>query len=150
MFISTVHATSANIDLYLPNGSQYISPDDPGSNPVPLGTVFTVEVTYTGTASAKYSLTVWYSTTQDGTYSQIATWVHTGSILNGHTLSYPYTVDTPGWYIFEFNAGNNIKSQASANASAGPVLSEPATLAALGLCFVAVGAVLVRKKRAKQ
>lgn len=149
-FVSLARATSATIELYLPDGSHYDSPDDPGSNPVPLGTTFTVKTSYTGASTVKYSLTVWYSTDQDGTYHKIDTLANNENINSGETLSHTYTVDTPGWYIFQFEAGNKITNQASANASAGPVLSEPATLAALGLCFAAVGVVLVRRKPTKK
>jgi hypothetical protein len=149
-FISVASATSASIELYLPNGTLYVSPDIPGSNPVPLSTTFTVKVTYTGVSTVKYSLTVWYATTQDGAYTQIDNLANTEDILNGQTIEHTYTVNTPGWYVFVFEAGTSIIEKASANASAGPVLSEPATIAALGLCFAAVGIILFRKKPVKK
>jgi hypothetical protein len=149
VLVGLASATSASIQLYLPDGTLYESPDDMGSNPVPLGTTFTIKTTYTGVSSVKYSLTVWYSTTQDGTYHKIDTLANNENILNGQTLEHTYEVASPGWYIFQFEAGKSIKDSASANASAGPVLSEPATIAALGLCFAAVGIILFRKKPVK-
>ncbi len=62
-----------------------------------------------------------------------------------------YQVQLPGYYLFVLvgNSTNNVNNSITDTVSvtAGPVLSEPATLGALALCFVAVGTVLVRKKR---
>ena len=66
-----------------------------------------------------------------------------------------YQFKQPGYYLFTLTgvALNNVSNRITDTVSvtAGPVLSEPATLGALALCFVALGAVFFQKKKpAKQ
>lgn len=131
---------------------------------VPLSTVVYIWGSYAetpGNEPGNIEVTVCYSSTSPYHWSAPVVLVPStpetspfGSAGNEIYLA-DYQLSQPGYYLFELT-GNSINSVSNritdtVTVTAGPVLSEPATLSALALCFVAVGAVLVRKKKpAKQ
>jgi hypothetical protein len=92
----------------------------------------------------------------DGPWTNEETLWGPGIMLSGEevTLPDPYKFEYVGYYNFTIvgetpGAGTKSKSDIY-TVTAGPVLSEPATIAALGISMAVIGVLLVRKKSSKQ
>jgi hypothetical protein len=129
------------------------------SSSLPLHTQGWVYYTYgNNNPSIKGTVTleVYTGPTKDGPWTPLQTLTKNEVMTSGEGEYYPnpFSFDQVGYYQFNINctAGSSVANPPTAIyfVNVGPVLSESATLATLGLCVAAVGAVLVRKKPAKQ
>jgi hypothetical protein len=121
---------------------------------VPLSSIGDINYTYTDSQGSLgiYTLTVKYSTTDLGSDPDVGwmtitpTLLASGTIISGTTMTkehYQFTL--PGFYLFIFVV-NGVGVHGEASCMVGPVLSEPATLAILGIALATAGIVVARKK----
>ena len=118
---------------------------------VPVNTVATVtayyEDSHPGNNKPSAVLTVWFKTQENGIYSQEEV-LFDDEINNDETITRTYEFKKVGYFQFTWAVLNKWDS-ATVSVRVGPVLSEPAAIAALGLSLAAIGAVLYRKKPTK-
>jgi len=116
---------------------------------IPLNTNAQITLTYLGSSTtAPGKLIVEKAPAASGPWTLVST-PFDDLMTNNEPILKTYLLDAPGYYRFTLTAGSGTKT-AEAKVSVGPVLSEPATIAALGLSVAAIGIVIARKKPSKQ
>lgn len=117
---------------------------------IPLNTNAQITLTYLGSSSsAPGLLIVEKAPALSGPWTTVSPPLFSGTMYNNVPIPLTYLLDDPGYYRFTLTAGSGTKT-AEAKVTVGPMLSEPATIAALGLSIAAIGIVIARKKPSKQ